>query len=230
MDSHASIPRLILIEGLPGLGKTSLAECLCSHLLEQGIMCAWEREEANDHPVINSSIRRRAGHPGYGQLCARQWIDYAASIEAEPGFSVHILEGCFLQSTVRFLVEQERPFDETLSYLNTSEAHLARIGTRLIYLTQPEPGEYLREQLSTRKGADVVEKIARYTAATPFARSRGLLGMAALISLYSEYRNCCDTLLRFSQMPRLEIDAVGHDAEAVQDFASAWLVGGAGAA
>jgi hypothetical protein len=153
LAAQLSAPRLILIEGLPGSGKTSLAEFLCSHLLETGISCEWESEQAKDHPVVDKSIRQRAKHPGYGKLCARQWSRFAAVIESHPHISLHILERCFFQSTVRFLLEQDRPFEEALSYLREAERSLTKVGTRLIYLTQPAPGRYLRESLAYRKSA-----------------------------------------------------------------------------
>jgi hypothetical protein len=190
----------------------------------------WEREEAKDHPVVDKSIRQRAKHPGYGKLCARQWSRFAAEIESHPHISLHTLEGCFFQSTVRFLLEQDRPFDEALSYLRETERSLIQVGTRLIYLTQPAPGRYLRESLTYRKGADIVDRIARYTESTPFAKSRGVQGMTALIALYSEYRTYCDELVLASQLPRLEIDAIAHNAREVAELACTWLGDCTGAA
>jgi thymidylate kinase len=48
--------RPILIEGLPGAGKSSTAEHIGDNYLRQGISCEWFLEEDEEHPLDFSGM------------------------------------------------------------------------------------------------------------------------------------------------------------------------------
>lgn len=208
-----------MIEGLPGSGKTSLAEWLCSCLIEKGDTAVWFREEQKDHPVIGRSTRKTAAVPGYARRCVEQWRSFIDSILAHHPFGSYILEGCFLQSTVRFLLEYEHPAGEADAYLVETEAVLAAVPAFLIHLTQPDPDAYLRNDFLCRKSPSIVERILFHTENTPYAQSRGISGLDALVRLYSEYALLCRRLMTLSNLPRIEINTVDHDESRVRSIA-----------
>lgn len=208
-----------MIEGLPGSGKTSLAEWLCSCLIKKGDRAVWFREEQKDHPVISRSTRQTASIPGYARRCAGQWRSFIDSILAHHPFGTYILEGCFFQSTVRFLLEYEHPAGEADAYLAETEAALGAVSACLIHLTQPDPDAYLRNDFLRRKGSSIVERIAFHTESTPYAQTRGISGLEALVRLYSEYALLCRRLLIQSNLPRIEINTVDHDESRVRSIA-----------
>jgi hypothetical protein len=178
-------------------------------------------EECGDHPVIDRSLRRTASQAGYGDRCSQRWRAFVSRLKTCTEPHAHVLEGCYFQSTVRFLLEHDRPKQESRTYLIESERSLATSHACLIYLTQPVVGDYLENILPYRKGVEVVRRIASYAESTPFARSRGLRGMQALLSLYSGYRGLCDSLVRSSILPRLEIDTVDQSPATVKKLVCA---------
>ena len=215
--------RLILIEGLPGSGKTSLAEWLCARLRAAGSDAVCIPELQRDHPVIDRPTMRTARHRGYAERCIARWEAFASLVQARESPDVFILEGCFFQSTIRFLVEYEQPKDEIDTYLPAVERWLAPLSPHLVYLTQPDAVLYLQRELICRKGEEIVSKIAAYSSTTPYAVTRGLQGLSALVSLYASYRETCDGLVRRSRMPVLELDAVRCSEAAVRDQVAPWV-------
>lgn len=216
-------PRLILIEGLPGSGKTSLAEGLCASLDAAGTRASWVPELQPDHPVIDRATMRTARAPGYAGRCIRRWEGFSRAVRCLPSRDVLILEGCLFQGTVRFLVEHERSSREIAGTLPAVEACLAPLHPRLVYLTQTDTEAHLERELVRRKGAETVSRIAAYSETTPYATSRGLRGSPALTSLYVSYREVCDGLVRRTRMPVLELDAVRLGEAEVRDRAYAWV-------
>jgi hypothetical protein len=215
--------QVIIIEGLPGSGKTSLAEWLCDNIKAQGYSVSWIPELQRDHPVIDRSTIRTAKVEGYARRCIAGWTAFSKLIQALEYPHVFIVEGCLFQSTVRFLIENERPANEIEEYLHSVEACLAPLRPHLIYLTQTNVKAYLESEVDCRKGREIVSRIIRYSETTPYSISRGLEGRWALVSLYISYRNVCDRLIQNSKLPILKLDAVYHSEAVVRDRVSRWV-------
>ncbi len=226
---HGAPSRLILIEGLPGSGKTSLAQWLCETLEARGTSATWVPELQRDHPVIDKATMRTARDPGYADRCIARWQAFATRVQAVDSPQVFILEACLFQGTIRFLVEYERAAREIDSYLPAVEQCLAPLRPHLVYLVQTDPGAYLRDEIVRRKGADIVSRITTYSATTPYAVARGLEGTEALASLYASYRSVCDRLVARSSLPVLELDAVRSHEARVRDEVGPWVAAAIGA-
>lgn len=218
-------PELILIEGLPGSGKSSLAEWLCEHINAQGTPATWVPELERDHPVIDRSTMRTASASGYGDRCIARWAEFSNAVQRLEPRKTIILDACLFQSTVRFLVEYEHGADEIDRYLPTVEGFLAPLYPIVIYLTQTDATEYLETQLVRRKGFETVSRIASYSESTPYSVARGLEGFAALKSLYAHYRVVCDSMVRNSKLPVLDIDTMRLSESDVREQVIRWLPG-----
>jgi hypothetical protein len=214
---------VILIEGLPGSGKTSLAEWLCTEFGDLGINASWIPELQRDHPVIDRPTMRTAKDRGYADRCIERWKAFSANFQELESPAVIILEGCLFQSTVRFLVEYERPAREIEAYLPAVENCLFPLCPHLVYLTQTDVRAYLDGEVTRRKGHEIVARIAKYSATTPFAVSRGLPAQSAFAALYATYRSVCDVMVKHSTLPVLELDAVALGEAAVRDRVGPWV-------
>jgi hypothetical protein len=171
---------------------------------------------------------RTARVEGYADRCIQRWEAFARAVRACESPRTFLVEGCLFQSTVRFLVEYEHADDEIFSYLPAVEQHLAPLHPVLVYLTQPDPVAYLERDFLRRKGEAIVSRIAAYSATTPYSVTRRLSGSSALVSLYSAYRNVCDTLVRHSPLPLLEVDAVRLSEDEVRARVGPWVTAAVG--
>lgn len=61
--------RVILVEGLPGAGKTTLAAGLAHALERRGVAARWLREEDPAHPVTPRALKRTRGEDGFALRC-----------------------------------------------------------------------------------------------------------------------------------------------------------------
>jgi hypothetical protein len=178
-------------------------------------------ELPRERSVLDGPIMATARSAGYVDRCVARWRDFVG--DAVTDESVRVVEGCFFQSAVRFLLEHRHPDGEPERYMVESEQALAPLAPRLVYLVQRDAGRYLREQVIERKGANTISRIATYTGTTAWARRRGVEGMDALVEFYQHYRLVCDGLLRGSCMPRLVEDTSDGDWSTLHTHLGAWL-------
>ena len=220
-NENHEFPRIILIEGIPGSGKTSLAESVCDHLCSTGTPSVWFREEARDHPVIGIDMRQTASKANYASRCVQGWRDFVNS-NAHEG-KTYVLEGCFFQSTIRYLLEHQHPHQEIDDYIAGFLSAVENTDVSLIYLRQEISGRILLNQMIDRKGLDIVNKIANYTENTPYAQARKLRGQEAVASLYTDYRQLCDKLVGQLNIPTLVVDAFHSSHQQVYDSTLLWV-------
>jgi hypothetical protein len=94
---------LWLIEGLPGTGKTTMAEQLCILARKSGLSAAWYLEESIDHPVHGRKLKEgRKNGDIFVKSCLEAWRAFADNSTKTP--DIQILEGSAFQSTVRFMM------------------------------------------------------------------------------------------------------------------------------
>ena len=199
--------RLILIEGMPGAGKTTLAKRLCEFALHAGRGSEWHREESADHPVHPRSLGVLKLEEDYAHRCLRSWQRFADA--AQSSNTLCILEGSAFQSTVRFLMEQER--QGMADYFRRFEEIVQPLQPAFIYLRPGNANSHSRE-ISTHRGPEWANKVSAYVEQTAYARSHELRGEEGMHRFWSDYAQLCDALVKQLSIPVLRIPtSPGHE-------------------
>jgi hypothetical protein len=215
--------QLILVEGIPGSGKSSIAEWICGELRARGLKVQYHPELPRENSVLDGPIMATARAAGYADRCIARWREFAAGVLAESDDRVRVVEGCFFQSTVRFLLEHQHPDGEPERYMAESEQALSPLAPRLLYLVHRDVKSYLQQQIIERIGGDTVSKIATYTETTAWARQHGAVGTEALVAFYQHYRGVCDRLVDASSIARLVEDTSDGNWSTLHTNVGAWL-------
>ena len=188
--------KLLLIEGVPGSGKTTTAREVCQLLGSIGIKANWYWEEAADHPVHPRSLTRRRDDPDFADNCLKQWNLFAG--QALQGDELHIMEGSAFQSTVRFMMENE--MDGIEHYFSEFVSVVKPLSPALVYL---RPNDIVKNSryICKRRGEDWVTKVSEYETHTPFSIRRNLSGVEGMHAFWEEYAGLCDSLLPLWTLP-----------------------------
>jgi hypothetical protein len=180
------MPQLWLIEGLPGSGKTSAAERLTALCHAKGLSTRWWLEEAKDHPVLPSALRKLAASPEFPALCVEAFRSF---VNTEAG--ILILEGSAFQNTVRFMFANARPHDELTTYLAAWVDAVSSAEPRLMMFHIEDPQAHFTRFIAARRGSNWIRKLVAYVESTPVAKARDWSGLDGFVAFWTTYQALC---------------------------------------
>ena len=192
--------KLILIEGVPGSGKSTMAEKLCTSAISMGISATWYLEESKTHPIHPHDGSRDNLTPEY---FLSRWEDFISLNKNRD--HLFILEGSLFQSTVRFLMEENNGV-AIVDYFKRCQLILANCPAELIYLRPPDISNHISWTASHR-GERWRSLVTSYLEGTPFCIERSWQGPSTLNKFWSYYAELCDELVLKSKIPTCTINA-----------------------
>ncbi|MGQ0825700.1 MAG: hypothetical protein ACT4OX_11875 [Actinomycetota bacterium] len=198
--------RLVLIEGLPGSGKTTAAARICARFEQRQIPALWTREEAGDHPVFPPGLRAAHREPDFASRCLDAWAQFVE----QPDDRVRVLDGCAFSAPVRFMYEERVDRAEIDRYWRAFEALVAPVSPVLLYLWHPDPACLIREHTIPTRGIDWYDKAADYVARTPAGRRYRHLGVGGFVEFWVRYGALCDELIAQTRLPVERLPAAGQ--------------------
>ncbi|RJF96091.1 hypothetical protein [Noviherbaspirillum saxi] len=198
-----------LIEGLPGAGKSTMAEYLCVLARQSGYGATWFLEEAVDHPVHPASLKiHRNGCENFIEECLRSWSRFVDRCVSDD--TIHILEGSAFQSTVRFMMEIGLP--AIGDYFSRFEEIVAPLNPRMVYL-RPQDARQHSQYVSQLRGEGWTNQVSGYLENTWYSKCEGLKGIGGMHGFWADYAELCDALVLRMKMPVLTIEFIPGDWE-----------------
>jgi hypothetical protein len=200
---------LWLLEGLPGAGKSTMAERLCTLAKKAGYDAIWYLEESGDHPVHSKSLKETRRDAGlFVETCLDAWSQFVTKCRTDG--VVHILEGSAFQSTVRFMMEDRlMAIDD---YYRRYEEIVAPLNPRMVYLRSRNPLQHSAHTCGFR-GKVWTEKVSGYLEKTKYSKYEGLTGLSGMHRFWADYAALCEKLVSVSKMPVKTIEIVPGDWE-----------------
>ena len=207
--------KLILIDGLPGSGKTTTAAVLAAALAQRGRAVSCFLETQPDHPLNVGGSLHPAGQTTGTQLFAsytaesytdeslRRWRAFVAG--AELADAVQIAESYPYQNSVRILLQMDAEVDRIRAYAAAVEQTMLPLRPVLVYLERRDSAGALRA-IAEQRGADWAAYVTELVTDSPYARRRALQGTDAVLAFLNAYQALVDELRAASQLPQLVLD------------------------
>jgi hypothetical protein len=117
--------KLILIEGLPGAGKTTATAHLGTLLQQCGLTCRWFLEGDEPHPITCLDLKLR----DLPQKLPPLWKTFTEQVQQDP--TVTIIESRLWQNTALFMFMSEYPVAEIIQLHQLVWQVLAPLAPRL---------------------------------------------------------------------------------------------------
>lgn len=193
--------QLILIEGLPGSGKTTLASFLSAQLSQQGLAVRCLLEDTQPHPLHTAASPHKLEAFARGSM--QTWQTYVA--QTEQSGIVTIVEGILFQNAIRLLMQNGMALAQVTVLAEAIEATIRPLRPVLIYLTQGDIAHAV-ERICQIRGAKFQAYLMSALTENVYAQQRGWTGIAGAIEMLRDYRALCDTLVAGSGMPKLVLE------------------------
>lgn len=190
--------QLILIEGLPGSGKSTTASYLGQFLQNSSIPCNWYLEDDHPHPIPCLDLEIK----GLSQKMIPLWQEFAQRAAREPGMTV--LESRLWQNTALYMLMSEVNLAEIVDFNLQAGVALSPLSPALIYLDQPDVAAALRRMASTR-GKAWVDAALRETLDYPWFASRGIHDFEGWLTFFVAWHEVAERLFHDWPHPKTRI-------------------------
>jgi thymidylate kinase len=179
--------KLILIEGLPGAGKSTSTDHLGKVLQQQGIPCRQYQEEDDPHPLPGLDYDIKT----LDQTIVPLWVNFTKQAVHES--VVTIIESRLWQNTALFMFMSEMDVEEIIKFHRQVWQVLTPLSPVLLYLDQPDTETALRRMYAAR-GEKWMEWALGETTQYPWFKTRGLNDFAGWVKFFEEWHLVAERL------------------------------------
>jgi hypothetical protein len=173
--------RLIMVEGVPFTGKSTLSEFVAQQLRLNGIEAHWVSEGMLLHrhfPHVLASFDQQQQPVSEAQLW-EEWSAFVQAIMAAP--TPFVVDSALSYVAIFPLLEADRPTGEILAFCNRVAELCAPLQPRVIHLTGDV--DYLVRASIVGRGKGWEEQLVSQSEAAPYQQARGRTGVEGAISL-----------------------------------------------
>jgi hypothetical protein len=179
--------KLILIEGLPGAGKSTSTVHLGTVLQQHGIACRFYQEEDDPHPIPCLDFEIKA----LPQSTVPLWRNFVN--QAVPESIITIIESRLWQNTALFMYMSEIEVEDILKFQQQVCQVLTPLSPVLLYLEQENTDNALR-QMVTARGNQWMEDTLSETIQYPWFKSRGFTNFTGWVQFFEEWHYIAERL------------------------------------
>jgi hypothetical protein len=215
--------QLILVEGLPGLGKTTTASWLAARLRAERLPARLYLESQPGHPinvggdlhpagdVTGERFFQRYGPADFIRESLQRWQAFVE--DAQPANTISVLDSYPFQNSVRILLQMAAPLDDMRAYAAQVETLVMPLRPALIYLSHRDMAHASQHfsKIAAQRGKAWLDYVATLITHCPYATARQLAGYDGVLAFMRDYKQLTDALLRDSSLPRIVLsDCAGE--------------------
>lgn len=195
--------KMILFEGAPGAGKSTLSEFIAEQHRLSGVPAEWLEEHVLErmHFVeFGKTIWDRPEDAADALLM--DWDRLISVFQDKKG--VVLLDGAYFGNTLKFLLAQGLPTDVLVRLIAEVDSRLKQFDPVVVYLSG-DTRRIVNRAMSDRSD-NWVHFIARDIEGYPYQKARGRTGIHGMTEFFVDAYQVFDRILEHSSMPRLVIN------------------------
>ncbi|MDX6481374.1 MAG: hypothetical protein QOG85_1884 [Gaiellaceae bacterium] len=198
--------KLILVEGNPFTGKSTLSEHITQQLALNGHTAEWVSEGAMfDQHFPQSIAVMDAGEPISDELLWSEWTAFVETVERSP--AIFVVDAAVSYAAVYPLLIDDHPPAAIDGLVRRVGELLAPLRPRMIYL-RGDQDQLARASIAAR-GERWEKQMIDQSDSTRYQQARGRSGLEAAIALAEESQDLMDVVLDKAGWPMLTLDVTG---------------------
>ncbi|SDE66082.1 hypothetical protein SAMN04488542_101303 [Fontibacillus panacisegetis] len=174
--------KLILIEGIPGSGKSTFARFLSNQFERNGFNTRIYLETTFDHPIIEST-----GYEDYSLFMDSYYERWSKFLDDLPDEEVVVMESAFFQSPIVHLLHKDADRELIRSLIIKVSSLLSEEYCSLIYFYHKDAPLAINKMIKARGGREYLEQKHNEYKNEPYFRNRQEQGSDSHISFFLEY-------------------------------------------
>ena len=198
--------KLILIEGMPGSGKTTTTIQLGECLQQKGFACRWYLEDDDPHPIdcLDFALKDLVNK------MPALWRNFVKQVEEVKGLT--IIESRLWQNTAMFMYMAEYPVSEIMKYHQLVWRELSPLSPLLVHLYQENVEDGLKRIFSDR-GEQWINKALKTTGKYQWFQGRSNNDIAGWVDFFKEWGNVAVRLYQDWPYRKISVRDPHHDWE-----------------
>lgn len=205
--------KLIMIEGIPGSGKSTTAQLISNILHSMGYKHKWWYEEEQGHPVYvyddYKTMQKIIDDLSSGnyqkviELALKRWNEFVA--DAQSSSEIIIVDSCLFGYLTWSLFPFEVPKQEVMQYVKDVERIIKPLNPHIIYFYQRDIEAALKK-ICTRRGEDTEKNFVSAATQSPYGKSKGLIGFKGMVTYWQDYSSIIDGSFKDLECSKIAID------------------------
>src|SRR5690625_255459 len=205
--------KLILIEGLPGSGKSTTAHHLSRFLTNAAIDNKWWYEEEKGHPVYIYKDQEDAQYVikdlsdgKYNTVINKaleQWRNFGSYLEGAD--KTVLIDSCFFGYLTWSLFPFDVPEEVINEYTFAVEEIIKPFNPCLIYFYQDDVNQAMKKICDRREG-NMENHLIQSATESPYGKNRSLTGFDGMVKYWEDYRSITDDIFNKLEISKLAIE------------------------
>lgn len=204
---------LILVEGIPGSGKSTTARFISLQSERNGLRTKLYHESAFQHPIF---IQENSdNHKEWMERYLANWVTYINDQISNE--TTVVMESALFQNPILRLLHMDIDRDEIIEFIDSIYTQLERISCSLVFLYQNDPYVGINRMMETRGGQGWLLHTYEKYKHEPYYVNRGQDGPDLHLDFLLEYAAIARAAYSKSTMGSLAIDNTNWDWAIYQD-------------
>lgn len=205
--------KLVLVEGIPGSGKSTTAQYISRCLEQNDIPCQWFYEENLKHPVYSfdslesmSVLLRDLSAGRFEKViesALAQWKRFARRVQESD--RVTVIDSCIFGYLAWSLFPNGADRDQILEYIKSVEETLESCNPVVVYFYQHDIESSLK-RIIQRRGNETEQQFISNATECKYGKMNRMHGFAGLVSYWEEYRRITDEAYSCLGFPKITIE------------------------
>ena len=196
--------KLILVDGLPGSGKSTTAQFICDQLQRSGLRSRWYYEEEPFYPVASGYSSSAYKSPtDFFSASFTKWKSFVS--QAMQSDEISIFESWFFQDAIFGLLMEDVEEPLIRNYIHGIRETCQCLEPVLFYLYQPDYSKTMR-RICDYRGERWEKWLIERSEKSAFAQNRKLKGFDGMIQFWVKLRAIAEDIFAGLDIPKLSID------------------------